>query len=318
MKFIELATKILEKSVQPLTANEIWEQAAQKGYDLELNSQGKTPWQTLYAQIYVNVKDTAKSPFAVTNTSPKRFYLKKLENSIEFNVYTGEETDKKTETKVKQTAEADRLNFLEKDLHPFLTYYAYLFQRCYTKTINHSKSDRKSFGEWVHPDMVGCVFPIDEWKNEVLQLSTAIGNVSAKIISYELKRELTFSNLRESFFQAVSNSSWANEGYLVAAEITSDEEFISELTRLSTAFGIGIIKIDTQDPNSTEIMLPAKHRDTLDWDTINKLTMNKDFLDFVKRIKNDLTSMEIRKEKYDKIFDENELRKKIETATKSK
>jgi hypothetical protein len=33
-----------------------------------------------------------------------------------------------------------------------------------------------------------------------------------------MKKELNFSNLRESYFQAVSNSSWANEGYLVTAE----------------------------------------------------------------------------------------------------
>ncbi len=313
MTFIELAQKVLEENFQPMTANEIWELAIQKGYDQQLNSQGKTPWQTLYAQIYVNVKDT-RSQFAVTDTRPKRFYLKRLKNSIDLERYSDNGEDEKVETPDKQTTVLKKQEFLEKDLHPFLTYFAHLFQRCYTKTINHSKSGKKTFGEWVHPDMVGCVFPIDEWKNEVLELSTAIGNVSIKIISYELKRELNFSNLRESFFQAVSNSSWANEGYLVAAEIASDEEFISELTRLSSAFGIGIIKIDTDDPNSTEIMLPAKQHDTLDWDTINKLTMNKDFLDFIKRVKNDLTSKEIRKEKYDKIFDDNELIKRIKIA----
>jgi len=314
MTFIELAQKVLEENVQPMTANEIWERAKQKGYDQHLNSQGKTPWQTLYAQIYVNVKDTARSPFAVTDTRPKRFYLKRLKNSVDLEVYSDNGVDENTEANNIQNIRPKKYEFLEKDLHPFLTYFAHLFQRSYTKTINHSKSGKKTFGEWVHPDMVGCVFPIDEWKNEVLELSTAIGNVSTKIISYELKRELNFSNLRESFFQAVSNSSWANEGYLVAAEIATDEEFINELTRLSSAFGIGIIKIDTDDPNSTEIMIQAKQRDTLDWDTINKLTMNKDFLDFIKRVRNDLTSKEIRKEKYDKIFDDSELRKRIKTA----
>jgi uncharacterized protein len=37
------------------------------------------------------------------------------------------------------------------------------------------------------------------------------------------------SNLREVFFQAVSNSSWANEGYLEAAEIdTANEKLIKK------------------------------------------------------------------------------------------
>jgi len=317
MTFIELAKKVLEENVQPMTANEIWERATQKGYDQQLNSQGKTPWQTLYAQIYVNVKDTSRSPFAVTDTRPKRFYLKKLKKSIDLDSYLDNGADEKDETTDSQTTRPKKQGYLEKDLHSFLTYFAHLFQRCYTKTINHSKSGKKSFGEWVHPDMVGCVFPIDEWKDEVLALSTVIGNVSTKIISYELKRKLNFANLRESFFQTVSNSSWANEGYLVAADIETDEEFMSELTRLSSSFGIGVIKLDTDEPDSTEIILPAKQRDSLDWDTINKLTMNKDFKDFIKRVKNDLKTNEIRKEKYDKIFNDNELRKRIKTAGNS-
>ena len=96
--------------------------------------------------------------------------------------------------------------------------------KCYTKTINHSKSTKKEFGEWVHPDIVGCYFPIDEWDTQVMNLSSAIGNTSIKILSFELKRELNLGKLRESFFQAVSNSSWANESYLVAAEISNNDD----------------------------------------------------------------------------------------------
>jgi hypothetical protein len=183
---------------------------------------------------------------------------------------------------------------------------------CYSKTINHSKSDKKSFGEWVHPDMVGCVFPIDEWDNEVLELSSAVGNISVKFISFELKRELNLSTLREKFFQTVSNSSWANESYIVAAEISQNQDFLSELSRLSSSFGVGVIQIDIEDPNSISILYPATIKQNLDWDTMNKLTvMNKDFMQFVKRVRIDLKSNEIRKEKYDKILDEGQLEKII-------
>ncbi|WP_363315639.1 hypothetical protein [uncultured Chryseobacterium sp.] len=41
----------------------------------QLNSQGKTPWATLGAQIYVNSKDDSKSIFAKTDSRPKKFYL---------------------------------------------------------------------------------------------------------------------------------------------------------------------------------------------------------------------------------------------------
>lgn len=160
--------------------------------------------------------------------------------------------------------------------------------------------------------MVGCVFPIDEWDNEVLELSSAVGNTSVKFISFELKRELNLSTLREKFFQTVSNSSWANESYIVATEISQNQDFLSELSRLSSSFGVGVIKIDIEDPNSSSILYPATNRENLDWDAMNKLTvMNKDFMQFVKRVRIDLKSNEIRKEKYDKILDEGQLGKII-------
>ena len=194
--------------------------------------------------------------------------------------------------------------YQERDLHPLLTYYAHYYLKAYTRTIQHNKSEKKEFGEWVHPDLVGCYFPIDDWKPEVIEFSAAIGNVSIKLFSFEIKRILNFSNLRESFFQTVSNSSWANESYLAAAEISADEDFQNELRRLSTSFGIGIIKLDTNEPDSSDILFPAKYKEYLDWDMVNKLTaMNSDFKEFIKRIRTDISSKEVRKEKYDKLLD---------------
>jgi hypothetical protein len=303
MTFLELAEKVLTEMKKPLTANEIWEIAKEKGYDQKLNKQGKTPWATLGAQIYVNEKDKSDTVFATVGKRPKRFYLKKQKSLFDIEkIETEQDTKEITEKKIE---------YLEKDLHPFLSYFAYYHLKCYTKTINHSKSTKKEFGEWVHPDIVGCYFPIDEWDTQVMNLSSAIGNTSIKILSFELKRELNLGKLRESFFQAVSNSSWANESYLVAAEISNNDDFMNELTRLSSSFGIGVIKLDIEEPISSEIILPAKTRDSLDWETINKLTLNKDFKEFLKRIKNDLQSNEIRKEKYDKIFDPDELVKRL-------
>ena len=303
MTFLELAEKVLEEIKRPLTANEIWEIAKEKKYDQKLKSQGKTPWATLGAQIYVNERDKPNSVFAVVGKRPKRFYLKKQKTLFDIEKI---ETEQETEEITKKIIE-----YLEKDLHPFLSYFAYFHLKCYTKTINHSKSTKKEFGEWVHPDMVGCYFPIDEWNSEVLNLSSSIGNTSIKVISFELKKELNLGKLRESFFQTVSNSSWANESYIVAAEISNNEDFLNELTRLSSSFGIGVIKLDIEDPLSAEIILPAKTRENLDWETINKLTLNKDFKEFLKRIKNDLQSNEIRKEKYDKIYEPEELVKRL-------
>jgi uncharacterized protein len=298
MTFLDFAKRILDEEKRPLTTDEIWSFGKLKGYDQLLNTQGKTPWATLAAQLYINVRDKKNSIFAKTDTRPKRFYLKALKNVVNDVIKLVEESSGLV---------APKQFFLEKDLHPFLAYFAFYYLKCYSKTLQHSKSDKKEYGEWVHPDMVGCYFPLDEWKSEVIEFCSSIGIISIKIFSFEIKRELTFSNLRESFFQTVSNSSWANEGYLVAANIANDEDFFDELKRLSTSFGIGIIKLNIEDPDSSEILLPAKTKELLDWNTVNKLSMNPDFKEFLKRVKVDISSKEIRKEKYDKILEKDTL-----------
>lgn len=303
MTFLELAKRVLEEEKKPLSVDEIWDTAKSKGYDKDLASQGKTPSATIAAQIYVNIRDSKKSPFVKIGARPRRFSLRSLLSDADLEALDESQSEVETPRKAAE--------FLERDLHPFLSYYAYFFLKAYTKTIQHSRSDRREFGEWIHPDMVGFYFPVDDWKPEVIEFGSAIGNIATKLFSFEIKRELTFGNLRESFFQTVSNSSWSHEGYLVAAQISTDEEFQAELRRLSTSFGIGVIKIDIDDPDSSEIVFPAKPRENLDWDAINKLTINPDFKEFLRRIKIDISSNEIRKERYDKIHSREELLKTI-------
>lgn len=304
MTFLELAEKVLRENQKPLKSGDIWNEAVKMGYDKNVNSAGKTPWATLAALLYVNVRDNPKSQIGVTGKRPKRFYLKSFQNLEELLEVSEKEEIKEIEHEEK---ELRKPSYLEKELHALLAYYAFYYLRCYTKTINHSLSTKKEYGEWVHPDMVGCYFPIEDWSEEVNQLSNTIGNPSIKIYSFELKRKVTLSNLREVFFQTVSNSSWANESYLVAAEMSNDDELMVEIKRLSTSFGIGVIKLDTNDPDNSEIVFPSRISETLDWETINKLTMNKDFVKFLRRINNDLKSQEIRKEWYDKIVNKDVL-----------
>lgn len=290
--FMKLAELILSEENRALTALEIWEIAKEKGYDVRVGSQGKTPWKTIEAQIYTSLKDNKDTVFVKIKTKPIKFFLK---NNI--NDYKG---DSKVE---KERSTSKKFSYLEKDMHPFLAYYAYTYLRVFTKTISDEKSDKKRFTQWLHPDMVGAYFPIEDWEEEVLDFSKILGTATIRLYSFELKRELNFQNIRQSFFQAVSNSSWANEGYLVASKIDTDEEFLVELKRLSTSFGIGILKIDMMDPDSSRIIYPAKYKSELDWENINKLAAeNPDFKEFLKRVKIDLNSKEIRKELYDKIY----------------
>ncbi len=158
--FIQLARKVLEVERRPLTINEIWEIAKEKGYDKELNTSGKTPWATLGAMLHVDVRDNPKSLFIATSARPMRFVLKALvESSGEQILDIRPAEDKKR-----------KIEYLEKDLHPFMVYYGFYYLKAYLKTIRHNKSDKREFGEWVHPDIVGCYFSFSDWKEEVVEV----------------------------------------------------------------------------------------------------------------------------------------------------
>jgi len=298
MNFIKFAEKVIREENRPLTPKEIWEIGKSKGYDKDLNSSGKTPWRTIGAELYVDIKDNPSTKFVKLQLDQARFYLNYLDDS---NKYITGEIPIKEEQKFK---------YKERDLHKYLSYFLYNNSLIYTKTIFHEQSSKKqnTYSQWLHPDVVGVYLPIGEWESEILEISKEIGNIGIKLFSYEIKIELNFSNLRESYFQAVSNSSWANEGYLVAVDIETDEDFLKELNRLTNSFEIGIIRLDIEDPDSSEIMYPAKEKDIVDIETMNKIAkVNSNFKEFLKRIKSDLATKEIRKEGYDKIYDINDL-----------
>lgn len=123
-----------------------------------------------------------------------------------------------------------------------------------------------------------------------------------RLFSFEIKKVLSKANYREAFFQAVSNSSWAHEGYLVAADIKQDDEFLAELERLASSFGIGIIQLDPKDIDASRILYPARNRENLDWETINKLCkQNKDFEKFLQDVRIDFESKKIHRYEYDEI-----------------
>jgi len=304
LTFLELAQKVLREANTPMSVEEIWQFAKNKEYDCLVATKGKTPWRTIGAQIYVDTRDNTSSPFIRIESKPRKFFLKEL---------ASEESLKRIKEREEGAVETPaKTTYSERDLHPILTYYAYTYMQINTKTIHHEKSARKSYAQWLHPDLVGVYFPLEEWTSEVIDFGIAVGSRLVKLYSFEMKRELTFANIREAFFQAVSNSSWSNEGYLVAARISQDPEFMSELKRLTTSFGIGIIQLDIEEPDSTEVLFPAKYRTELDWDTVNKLAEeNSDFRDFILRVRNDLSSKEVRKEKYDRILSAEELTVKI-------
>lgn len=55
---------------------------------------------------------------------------------------------------------------------------------------------------------------------------------------------------------------------------------------LFAAHGIGLIKLDVENPAESQVLIPALEREEIDWDMANRLaTENKDFLEYVKLVK---------------------------------
>ena len=299
--FLDLAYDVLRAATTPLTYQEIWQVGKEKGLADKIKTSGKTPWQSLGAQLYVEVRDNESSRFMKVGKRPARFFLTDRAAEIPTDAVAKIE---KEEAKKKEK----KTEYQERDLHPLLTYFAYAnptFNRgrsIFTKTIFHEKSQRSGYNEWIHPDMVGFYLPLDDWRPDVIEFNRLSDNNSLRLFSFEMKKSLTKSNYREAYFQAVSNSSWAHEGYIVAAEILQDDEFLAELERLASSFGIGIIHLDPGDIDSSSILYPARGRAALDWETINKLCeQNADFEKFLQDVKIDFESKRIHRSEFDEV-----------------
>lgn len=291
--FLNMIKDVMEIEKTPLTISQIWKCGEKHGLTDKVGSKGKTPINTLQARLYLDIRDNENSIFVQTSKRPSMFYLKDID--VE-----------KREPKL-QDDEPNRYN--ERDLHILLSSYVYVSPEfhCVTKTIYHEKTGKvkKGYNQWLHPDIVGIHFPFDDYSDETLKLQRMVGSRQYKLYSFEMKTVLNFSNLREFYFQAVSNSSWAHEGYLVALEIDEDESFQAELKRLNNAFGIGVIKLNAQNVSQSEVLLSASSNVNLDWDTIDRLSENPDFKQFISDIKDDAEVGKI-KSQYDKVYFDDE------------
>lgn len=184
-----------------------------------------------------------------------------------------------------------KVNFKERDLHKLFTTYLHN-QKISAKTIFHEKSEHGKDRnlKWVHPDIVGVSFSNLHSKEAKHLLETANKMDSFKLLSYELKCSINNDyDLKQYFFQAVSNSSWANYGYLVTFEF--NDELKDEMERLNQSFGIGIIHLKP-NPFESKILYPAVYH-KLDFKTIDKLCRaNKDFSSFIECVEKYISAEE--------------------------
>ncbi len=289
MTYIELGKKVLEQAKRPLSVKEIWEKACEMGLDKELSSIGKTPTATLGSQLGEHDTSNDEKQFYVARKEKGTHYywLKSREREFPPQETSNAEEKDDEQSECSDTAKKQKNSFHERVLHPLLVKFLDTDPnfKLLCKTIRHEECKKGKGGEckWNYPDIVGVYFPYNKYQQETLKFLHHTGQEKHKLFSFELKKELSFSNLKESYFQAVSNSTWANEGYLVVFEEIKDK-VLGELRRLNQSFGIGVIKLESEISNS-KILLPAKEKE-IDIPTLNMLVKQspKDFEPFIEKI----------------------------------
>lgn len=300
--FLDYAVEVLRKAEKPLTYQEVWQTGQDMGLASKLGTTGRTPWNSLGAQLYVDVRDNELSKFIKVGKRPARFFLKERNKELTQALVTKiEQVEEKQPKKM--------FGYKEHQLHPVLTYFAFAnptFNRgrvVVTKTIHHEKSKKAGYSEWTYPDLVGFSIPLEDWQPTVLAFNELSDRNALTLFSFEVKRQLTKATYRESYFQAVSNSSWAHQGYLVAADIAEDDDLLAELERLAFSFGIGIIQIQLSDLSQSRVVYPARPKESLDWETINKLCEeNEDFQTFLQSVKIDVNARKVHRAEYDLVI----------------
>ncbi|GAA7245283.1 HrgA protein [Helicobacter pylori] len=277
---IEIIQSVLEAVKEPIKVTEIYDKAKELFEEGKIEKMfdygGNTPDQSVSASIYTALNKGEELPFLKTQEKPVLIALKGAAKELVLNAQ-------------KPSAPSVKIAH-ERGLHPFLTYMAINNEnlKCYTKTIFHEESSKsiKGMDRWLYPDMVGVRFLHAEWSNEnLIAFSKKFDTLPVKLVSFELKREISVHNCRECYFQAISNSSWANEGYLVGHHInTHDSKLMDLLKRLHGSFGIGVIDLRTNEDKSA-ILLNAKYKEKIDYSVALELSeKNPKFSAFLKSV----------------------------------
>lgn len=176
----------------------------------------------------------------------------------------------------------------EHDLYPLLSQFLSSEWGLYSKRIDEKTASNRRGSQgnhWLFPDLVAMEDLTTHWIPEVKEWGSHASARKSRLWSFEVKLLLNRSNVREAFFQTVSNSSWANFGYLVAADVQGSET-LRELRMLSALHGVGLIRLNRDNPAESDVLIQARERAEIDWANANRLAdENRDFLSVVKLVR---------------------------------
>lgn len=215
-----------------------------------------------------------------TEGRPRKYYYTTQTDQAEI-----EEAESGNPSTSTPTRDAVRLS--EHDLYPMLSSFLWAEYAIYSKRIDEKRSSNSrgtNGNKWLYPDLVSMEDLTADWDQKVKDCVQQYSDKKTKLWSFEVKLLINRSNVRQTFFQAVSNSSWANYGYLVAAELEGSDTK-RELQILSSLHGIGFILLDPKNPVESQVLIPARERIEIDWNTANRLVEeNRDFRDFIEEV----------------------------------
>ncbi|SEW53739.1 HTH domain-containing protein [Chitinophaga arvensicola] len=274
----------LDEIKEPTTYMQVYKKIMERNY-YDFRG-GKTPWSTVSASLgnFIRNRDSRvkRIPQKGGNFT---YFLSKYESEISITAL--EVVDNVSTTAPAQVSGPNQ-GFDERSLHKLLSSFL-KSTGVLSKTIFHEQSNAKDSNQkWIHPDMIGIRFLNLHTQTSQAFLKAINRLGTFELLAYEIKKEIkTDYELKKCFFQAVSNSSWANYGYLVTFEL--NDVLIDEIKRLNQAFGIGIIRLSS-NPFESEIVFPAKYKE-LDFITIDKLCkINPDFERFVEQVEKYITA----------------------------
>lgn len=251
--------------------------------------------QQIVAEIGSQREALSKRNIKSTEGRPRRFYFSLLTDEAEVTA-----TEKIASPQSIGGAGAGSIS--EYQLYPMLGHFLREEMGIFSKRIDEKRARNtrgRGGNRWVFPDLVAIEDLGSRWHREVQDCIRESSQRRAKLWSFEVKLLVNSSNVRETYFQAVSNSSWANAGYLVAAEI-SGSGTMRELRVLSGLHGIGVIKLDTINLAESEILIPSVERADVDWETANRIAEeNEDFVSYVKLVRQFYQTGELRPQDWD-------------------
>lgn len=293
----DFAEDILKESGAPLSCNAIWKTGKESKHAEKLNITSKTPWQTLSAMLFCDVKDSPNSRFIKIGGRPVRFFLKSRINDL-------------TPSDRKQVHEIARVKPLKKSvseeqLYALFPSFAFTDAELgrenpvYVKTVNGGSAKKPGLNNWLHPDMAG--FSLGGGDAEKLNGDAEFEGI--RLLSFEVKKKISKNNHRKEFFRAVAGGAWANEAYLITVDLLGGDSLIDDLGRLSERYGVGIILLDLEEFSASETLFPAKTGSHCDRELLEEMRAgNPVFNEFLEDAADDGKRGKVTPGKYDKVL----------------